>query len=55
MVSWSSRKQSCVSLNTTEVEYVAACATCREAVWLRKLFSGLFFLKMEETFIWCDN
>jgi hypothetical protein len=34
MVSWSSRKQSCVALSTVEDEYVEACATCREAVWL---------------------
>jgi hypothetical protein len=34
MVSWSSKKQSCVALSTTEVEYVATCATCREVVWL---------------------
>jgi ATP sulfurylase len=34
---------------------VAACAACREAVWLRKLLSGLFGLKLEATCIWCDN
>jgi hypothetical protein len=55
MVSWSSRKKSCVALSTAEVEYVAACATSREAVWLRKLLSGLFGLRLEVTCIWCDN
>jgi hypothetical protein len=55
MVSWSSRKQSCVALSTAEAEYVASCATCREAVWLRKLLFGLFGLKLEATCIWCDN
>jgi hypothetical protein len=55
MVSWSNRKQSCVALSTVEAEYVATCATCREAVWLQKLLSGLFGLKLEATFIWCDN
>jgi hypothetical protein len=39
MVSWSSMKQLCVALSTTEAEYVATCATSREAVWLQKLLN----------------
>ena len=39
-------------LNTTEVEYLAACAV---AVWLRELLSRLFGLRLEATYIWCDN
>jgi hypothetical protein len=34
MVSWSSRKQSCVALNMAEAEYVVACAVSREVVWI---------------------
>jgi hypothetical protein len=41
-----------VVLNTTEVEYLAACAV---AVWLRELLFGLFGLGLEATCIWCDN
>jgi hypothetical protein len=55
MVSWSNRTQSCVALSTAEAKYVAACATSIEAVWLRKLLSGLFGLGLEATCIWCDN
>ena len=55
MVSWSSRKQSCVALSMAEAEYVAACAACREAVWLRKMLFGLFGHKLDVTCIWCDN
>jgi hypothetical protein len=55
MVSWSSRKQSCVALSMVEVEYVAACAARKEVVWLQKLLSGLFDLKLEVPYIWCDN
>jgi hypothetical protein len=55
MVSWSNMKQSCVALSTTKDKYVAICATCREAVWLQKLLSGLFGLKLEANYIWCDN
>jgi hypothetical protein len=34
---------------------VAACAASREAVWLRKLLTGLFDIAMEATCILCDN
>ena len=55
MISWFSKKQSCVALSTAEVEYVAACSTSCEAVWLRKLLSNLFDLQMDATCINCDN
>ena len=34
MISWFSKKQSCVALSTAEAEYVAACLASCEAVWL---------------------
>jgi len=34
MISWFSRKQSSVALSTTEAEYIAACSTSCEAIWL---------------------
>ena len=55
MISWFSRKQSCVALNTAEAEYVAACSTSCEAVWLRKLLSDIFDLQLDATCIYCDN
>jgi hypothetical protein len=55
MISWISKKQSCVALSMTEAEYVAACAASREAVWLQKLLTGLFDIVMEATCILCDN
>ena len=42
VISWFSRKQSCVALSTAEAEYVASCSTSCE--WLRKLLSDLFYL-----------
>jgi hypothetical protein len=42
MISQDSRKQKCVALNTAEVEYIVACDACMEAIWFRKLVSGLF-------------
>ena len=44
VISWFSRKQSCVALSTGEAEYVVACSAICEAVWLRKLLSDLFDL-----------
>ena len=55
VISWFSRKQSFVALSTVEAEYVAACSTSCEAVWLRKLLSDLFDLQLDATCIYCDN
>jgi hypothetical protein len=55
MILWQSRKQSSIALSTTKVEYIVACSASCEAIWLRKLLTGLFDLEMEETTILCDN
>jgi hypothetical protein len=55
MISWSRRKQKFVALSTTEVEYMAACEACTEAVWLRKLISDLFDQNPKSTTIYYDN
>ena len=55
VISWFSRKQSCVALSTAEAEYVTACSASCEAVWLRKLLSDIFDLQLDATCINCDN
>jgi hypothetical protein len=55
MISWFSKKQTSVALSIAEAKYIAACSTSSEAVWLRKLLTGLFDLKLEATCIWCDK
>jgi hypothetical protein len=55
MISWQSRKQSSIALSTAEAEYIVACSASCEAIWLRKLLTGLFDLEMEATTILCDN
>ena len=55
MIFWSSRKQGSITQSTVEAEYIAASNANREAVWLRKLTSGLFGEKLETTIILCDN
>jgi hypothetical protein len=39
MVSWISRKQTSVALNTTKAEYIATSLASCEAVWLQKLLA----------------
>ena len=55
MISWFSRKQTSVALNTTEAEYIATCSTSSEEVWLQKFLVGLFDLELEVTCIWCEK
>jgi hypothetical protein len=55
MILWQSRKQSSISLSTTEVEYIASCSSSCEAIWIQKLLTSLFDLEMEATTILCDN
>lgn len=38
---WRSKKQECVALSTTEVEYISLCTATTEAVWLQGLL-GFF-------------
>ena len=55
MISWFSRNQSSVDLSTAKAEYIATCSTSCEAIWLRKLMSGLFNLELDTIVILCDN
>jgi hypothetical protein len=55
MISWQSRKQSSIALSTSEAEYIIACSTSCEAIWLQNLLTSLFDLEMEATTILCDN
>jgi hypothetical protein len=49
MTSWQSKKQSSIALSTTEAEYIAACSTSCESIWLLMLLTDLFDLEMEAT------
>ncbi|GJU03470.1 hypothetical protein Tco_1113808 [Tanacetum coccineum] len=35
LVSWSSKKQDCTSISTTEAEYVSLSACCAQVLWMR--------------------
>ncbi|MCO5550233.1 hypothetical protein L7F22_003716 [Adiantum nelumboides] len=53
-ISWLSRLQSCVTLSTTEAEYVAASEACKEAIWLTRLVGDLGIVR-EIPVLHCDS
>ena len=54
-ITWSSRKQSCVALSSTESEYRALVEATKEAIWIKDLLIELGFLEQNSTTIFCDN
>ncbi|KAK2981445.1 hypothetical protein RJ640_001959 [Escallonia rubra] len=52
---WTSKKQSIVTLSTCEVEYMATTLTVCHAIWLRSLLKELSFIQNESTQIYVDN
>jgi hypothetical protein len=54
-VAWGSRRQSCVSLSTTEAEYIAMCEAAKDIVWTRRLLNGIGCDQKQPTELFCDN
>ena len=54
-VSWGSRLQRCVTLSSTEAEYVAMCESVKDIVWMRQLLSDLGEEQLGATDLLCDN
>ncbi|XP_057333932.1 uncharacterized protein LOC130673055 [Microplitis mediator] len=54
-ISWSCKKQECVSVSSTEAEIVALAETSREAVWLRKVLEFMDEEQRSPTVINKDN
>ena len=54
LVSWSSKKQNCVSTSTAEAEYIAAASCCSQVLWMRTQLKdyGFWFNKIP---IYCDS
>jgi hypothetical protein len=44
-----------MALSIVKLDYIVASVASHEAVWLWKLFAGLFDLELEPTLIHCDN
>ena len=53
-VSWQSKLQKCVSLSTTEAEYIAATEACKELLWL-KWFLQELGLKQSDYGVYYDS
>nr|GFA22998.1 retrovirus-related Pol polyprotein from transposon TNT 1-94 [Tanacetum cinerariifolium] len=53
LVCWSSKKQNCLSISTTESEYVAVSGCCAQVLWMRTQLTdyGFFYDKVP---IYCD-
>lgn len=54
-VSWGSKLQPTVALSSAEAEYMAACSAVQEAVYMRRLLSGLGYQGDVPTIIYEDN
>ena len=54
LVSWSSKKQNCVSLSTTEVEYIAAASCCAQLLWMRQILKD-YGVTGDKVPLLCDN
>ena len=55
LVSWLSKKQSSVSLSTTEAEYIVAAACCTQVLWMKQNLTDIQVEYDEPIPIYCDN
>ncbi|KAI3681450.1 hypothetical protein L6452_36246 [Arctium lappa] len=54
LVSWTSKKQNCVSTSTAEAEYVAAASCCSQVLWMRTQLKD-FGYTYQRVPIYCDS
>jgi hypothetical protein len=54
-VSWISKKQTSISLSTTEAEYIAVAECCTQVEWMNKTLQDIKVVFEEPTIIYCDN
>jgi hypothetical protein len=55
LVSWLSKKQSSVSLSTTEAEYIATTTCCTQVLWMKQTLQDIQVEYDEPILIFCDN
>jgi hypothetical protein len=54
LVSWTSKKQTAVSLSTAEAEYISAASCCAQILWMKNQLTD-YGVKYTKTPIFCDN
>src|SRR4051795_6396321 len=54
LVSWSSKKQNCVSLSTAEAEYIAAGSCCAQLLWMTQTLKD-YGIYVKHVPLLCDN
>lgn len=55
MISWSSKRQSIVTLSTTKAEFVSAAPCACQVLWLRNMLHSIGYMQKKGTVIYCDN
>lgn len=55
VISWSSKKQSLVSLSTTEAKFIVTAISFCQVVWLRKILESMRRNQTIPTIIYFDN
>ncbi|XP_075492611.1 LOW QUALITY PROTEIN: zinc finger protein GAI-ASSOCIATED FACTOR 1-like [Primulina tabacum] len=53
-VSWQSKLQKCVTLSTTEAEFIAATEACKEMLWMKGFLEELRFVQ-DQCRLFCDS
>ena len=54
-VTWTSKKQTCTSQSTVEVEYVAVAINCTNIVWLKHLLKRMKEEVNKPVILYCEN
>jgi hypothetical protein len=55
LVAWISKKQSSISLSSTEVEYIAVAECCTQVEWMKQTLQDIKIVFEEPTTIHYDN
>ncbi|GKF39065.1 hypothetical protein Tco_0119126 [Tanacetum coccineum] len=54
LVSWSSKKQKCTAISSTEAEYIALSRCCAQILWMRSQLTN-YGLQFNKISLYCDN
>eukprot|EP00253_Pinus_taeda_P036343 PITA_36343 len=55
LVSWLNKKQSSISLSTSEAEYIAAAYFCTQIMWMKEALKNVSIETNQPIAIYCDN